>query len=248
MKIRTLIVDDEPLARLNLSSLLEAEPDFEIVGECADPASALQALASLQPELVFLDIQMPGMNGFEVIGNAAAPAVVFVTAHEQYAARAFDANALDYLLKPFRRARFQDTLSRVRERLQGERAPAAPAPPERMLVKSGQRFLFIAFTEIDFIQAAANYVTLHIGNASHDVRERIGEFEQRLPAPRFLRIHRSYIVNIDALRSLDAIGGGDYVATLRSGRELPVGPSYPALVKRALSDAGMARFGSPSGF
>jgi len=239
MKIRTLIVDDEPLARLNLSSLLVDEPDFELVGECAEPQAARRAFAALRPDLMFVDVQMPGMNGFELVQGAGPPALVFVTAHEQYAARAFDARALDYLLKPFRRARFQQTLQRVRERLQ----PAAA--PERMLVRSGASSLLVAFDEIEYIRAAANYVTLHLaGGASHDVREGIGAFEAQLPAERFVRIHRSYIVAVAALRSLDAAGGGEVVATLRSGRELPVGPSYPARVRQALLAAGVQHVGA----
>jgi two-component system, LytTR family, response regulator len=234
MKIRTLIVDDEPLARLNLSSLLVDEPDFELVAECAEPQAAQRALAALRPDLVFVDVQMPGMNGFELVEGAVPPALVFVTAHEQYAARAFDARALDYLLKPFRRARFQQTLQRVRERLQ----PRHPA--QRLLVRSGGSSLLVGFDEIEFVRAAANYVTLHLaGGACHDVREGIGVFEAQLPAERFVRIHRSYIVAVAALRSLDAAGGGEFVATLRSGRELPVGPSYPARVRQALLGAGV---------
>jgi two-component system LytT family response regulator len=251
MKIRTLIVDDEPLARLNLSSLLETEADFDVVGQCADAQSAVRSLAGLQPQLVFLDIQMPGMNGFDVLGAArpaAPPAVVFVTAHDQFAVKAFEVDALDYLLKPFRRERFQHVLARARQRLQaGAAAPlgAVQAEPERMLVKCGNRFVFIAFAELDFIRAAANYVTLHVGSTTHDVRETLGDIELRLPPGRFLRLHRSYIVNLAALQSLEPVGGGDYVARLRTGRELPVGPSYPAAIRRALQH--VPRFGSGTG-
>jgi len=238
MKIRTLIVDDEPLARLNLSSLLEDEADFDVVGQCADAPSALRSIAALRPQLVFLDIQMPGMSGFDVLGAAQPappPAVVFVTAHEQFAARAFEVDALDYLLKPFRRERFQHMLERVRASLHdGQARPPLQAEPDRMLIKSGHRLVFIRFDELDFIRAAANYVTLHVGAATHDVRASIGDIEQRLPPGRFLRLHRSYIVNLAALQSLEPVGGGDYVARLRTGRELPVGPSYPAQIRRAL--------------
>jgi two-component system LytT family response regulator len=256
--IRTLVVDDEPLARLNLSTLLIDEPDFEVVGECGDARTAVSAIEAARPQLLFLDVQMPGMNGFDVLAAAAGlpPAVVFVTAHEQFALQAFDAQAVDYLLKPFRRDRFQAALARVRLHL---RALAAPAPgdaapplapralrgadPERMVVKSGNRLVFIPFAELDFIRAAANYVTLHAGSETWDVREKIGELAERLPAGRFLRIHRSYVVNVAALRSLYPAGGGEYMAVLRNGRELPVGPSYPAAIREALSAARIPRFG-----
>ena len=268
--IRTMIVDDEPLARLNLSTLLVDEPEFELVAECGDPVSAVAAFGELAPQLLFLDVQMPGMNGFEVLAAGAGrvpPAVVFVTAHEQFALRAFDAQAVDYLLKPFRRERFQASLARVRQHLRAlaagdtpvaDEAPgrwSAPVPPrpprtadpERMVVKSGSRLVFVSFSELDFIRANANYVTLHCGATTWDVREKIGEIAERLPAGRFLRIHRSYIVNVAALQSLYPVGGGEYMATLRSGRELPVGPSYPAAIRRALSEAQIPRFGGSGG-
>jgi len=260
MKIRTLIVDDEPLARLNLATLLAEEDDFELVGECADAASATAAIAAQAPQLLFLDVQMPGADGFGLLESvrcatrdAASPmAVVFVTAHAQFALRAFDAQALDYLLKPFRRERFEATLERVRQFL-GSRAAELtlieePLPltiePDRMVVKSGQQLVFVPFEELELIRAAANYVTLHFGhNEVLDVREKIGVLAQQLPAARFLRIHRSYIVNMAQLRSLYPVGGGEYMATLRNGRELPVGPSYPAAIRRALAAARIPRFG-----
>jgi len=259
MKIRTLIVDDEPLARLNLATLLQEEEDFEVVGECADATSAAAAIAQLAPQLLFLDVQMPGMDGFELLEavNAAmhadAPplAIVFVTAHAQFAVRAFEAHALDYLLKPFRRERFEATLERVRHYL-SEPPVALPdtgdtplaIEPDRMVVKSGHKLVFIPFDELELVRAAANYVTLHFGrNETLDAREKIGVLAQRLPAARFLRIHRSYIVNLAQLRALYPVGGGEYMATLRNGRELPVGPSYPATIRRALEQAGIPRFG-----
>jgi two-component system LytT family response regulator len=249
MKIRTLIVDDEPLARLNLSSLLEDEADFEVVGQCADARSALAMLGALHPQLVFLDIQMPGMTGFDLLGaahGARPPAVVFVTAHEQFAARAFEVEALDYLLKPFRRERFQHVLARVRQHLASPPKLRLAPEPDRMLVKSGNRLVFVAFADLDYIRAAANYVTLHVGAATHEVRETIGDIVQRLPPERFLRLHRSYVVNLAALQSLEAAGGGDYVARLRTGRELPVGPSYTGAIREALQ--GVPRLGSAGGW
>jgi two-component system LytT family response regulator len=260
MKIRTLIVDDEPLARLNLATLLAEEDDFELVGECADAPGAAAAISEQSPQLLFLDVQMPGVDGFGLLesvrraahGTGRTVAVVLVTAHAQFALRAFDAQALDYLLKPFRRERFEATLDRVRQFL-GSRAeeltlveetPPLFIEPDRMLVKSGQRLVFIPFDELELIRAAANYVTLHFGhNEVLDVREKIGVLAQQLPAARFIRIHRSYIVNLAQLRSLYPVGGGEYMATLRNGRELPVGPSYPAAIRRALAAARIPRFG-----
>jgi two-component system LytT family response regulator len=279
MAIRTLIVDDEPLARLNLSTLLADEPDFDVVGECADAACAIAAIRAARPQLLFLDVQMPGLGGFEVVAamrelGGELPAVVFVTAHEQFALQAFDAQAVDYLLKPFRRDRFAASLARVRlhlralevERASGEggadaagaparlagaaaalEAPPVTADPERMIVKSGNRLVFIDFAELDFIRAAANYVTLHVGVTTWDVREKIGDIARRLPAGRFLRIHRSYIVNVASLQSLYPSGGGEYMATLRNGRELPVGASYPAAIREALGAAMVPRFGGREG-
>lgn len=235
-------MDDEPLARLNLSSLLAAEPDFEIVGECGDAISAVRAIGELHPRLAFLDVQMPGLNGFSVLEAtpaAALPAIVFVTAHEQFAVQAFEAQALDYLLKPFRRERFRQSLERARLHVAGDQAATAPMPAaadaERMVVKSGGRWIFIAFDELDVIRAAANYVTLHVGADRHDVREKIGDLEARLPAGRFVRIHRSYIVRVAALRSLYPLGGGEHMAVLRNGRELPVGASCLETIHAALA-------------
>ncbi len=193
---------------------------------------------------------MPGMTGFDLLGaarHARTPAIVFVTAHEQFAARAFEVEALDYLLKPFRRERFQQVLERVRQHLaSSQRVQRQPPEPDRMLVKSGNRLVFVAFSELDYIRAAANYVTLHVGTATHEVRETIGDIVQRLPPERFLRLHRSYVVNLAALQSLEPVGGGDYVARLRTGRELPVGPSYTASIRNALQH--VPRLGSAGGW
>ena len=258
MKIRTLVVDDEPLARLNLATLLAEAPDFELVGECADAPAAVAAIAQARPQLLFLDVQMPGPDGFDMLSAlpGAPPAVVFVTAHSQFALRAFEAQALDYLHKPFRRERFEATLARARERLAvPAAAPAGRVPahgtcriePDRMLVKSGARLLFIPFDELDYVRAAANYVSLHVGPEVHDVREKISVLEANLPAARFLRIHRSYIVNLAMLRALYPVGGGEYMAALRNGRELPVGASYPAAIRRVLAQANIPRFGGAGG-
>jgi two-component system LytT family response regulator len=254
MKMRTLIVDDEVLARRSLSSLLELERDFEIVGECADGKSAVESIASLEPHLVFLDVQMPRMTGFEVldaIGSERQPAVIFVTAFNQFAVQAFDAQALDYLLKPFRRERFQASLERARRGLVGRIRPQLPAlfrpAPDRMVVRSGERLVFVPFVEVEFIRASANYVRLHLARGTYDVRETITAMEARLPPDRFMRIHRSYIVNLGAVLELYPAGGGEYLLVLRSGRELPVGPTYPPMISAALETARLPRFGGHGG-
>jgi len=252
MKIRTLIVDDEPLARLNLASLLAAEPDFEIAGECPDGRSAADAIVELRPDLVFLDVQMPNLDGLAVLDTLPAdesPLVVFVTAHDRYAVRAFEAQALDYLLKPFRRERFQATLDRVRRRLpasgsgQGTTAPGRVGGlADRMIVKSGGREVLIPYSELAYVRAAANYVELHLVDRSVEVREKISTMESRLPKDRFLRVHRSYLVNLTAVQELYPVGGGEYMIALRNGKQLPVGPTYPSSIRRAL--ACLPRFGA----
>lgn len=243
-------MDDEPLARLNLSSLLEDAPDFEVVGQCADAEAAVRALAALKPDLVFLDIEMPGGSGLEVLGagtlaggagGAGGPAIVFVTAHERFAARAFELEAVDYLLKPFRRDRFARVLQRVRQHL-GAPAPdeASAAAPDRMLVRSEGRFVFVPFDELQFVRAAGNYVALHVGPTDapatqvHEVRDTLAAVEARLPPGRFLRLHRSYLARVDALASIEPAGGGEFVARLRGGRELPVGATFLDPLRQAL--------------
>jgi len=247
-------VDDEALARRNLSSLLDLEPDFEVVGECADGRSAVEAIADLEPDLVFLDVQMPAMNGFDVLGVLGAqrvPAVIFVTAYDQFAVQAFDAQALDYLLKPFRRDRFQASLERVRRELTSRNGLQLPSSagnaPDRMLVKCADRLVFVPFDSLDFVRAAANYVQLHVGETVYSVRERITSMESRLPRDRFVRIHRSYIVNLAAISELYPVGGGEYMLALRGSRHLPVGPSYPASIRHALFTARVPRFGGAAG-
>jgi two-component system, LytTR family, response regulator len=253
MKTRTVIVDDEALARRRLSTLLDVEPDFEVVGQCGDGRSAVGLITRLAPDLVFLDVQMPGMTGFEVLEALpveCTPAVVFVTAYDHFAIKAFDAQAIDYLLKPFRRERFQASLQRVRRGM----LPSAPqvlasfgAASDRLVVKSGERLVFVPFDELEYIRAAANYVKLHLGQEICEVREAMAAMELRLPSERFVRIHRSYIVNLSAVRELYHAGGGEYLIRLRSGRELPVGPTYPALIRAALARAGMRRVGEMGG-
>jgi two-component system LytT family response regulator len=245
-------VDDEALARRSLSSLLAAESDFEVVGECADGRSALATIVRCEPDVMFLDVQMPEMDGFSLLGELGgqrAPAVIFVTAYEKFAVRAFEAQALDYLMKPFRRDRFQASLERVRRHFGASELAqlSGSRPPDRIAVKCGDRLVFITLDSLEYVSAAANYVRLHVGDTTYEARERMTAMETRLPREQFIRIHRSYIVNLTALRDLHRAGDGEYLVTLRSGRRLPVGPKYTALIRAALTNAQVPRFGGSLG-
>lgn len=242
-KIRTLVVDDEPMARERVLSLLQQQPDIEIVGECADGAQALSAIERLEPELVFLDIQIPVMDGFGVIRALAPnriPMVVFTTAYDEYALRAFEVHALDYLLKPFDGPRFLRTLERARERLDRQRVgdlgkrllamvqdmkPEPAQPSDRLVVKSGGRIFFVRTDEIDWVDAAGNYVRLHVKGESYLFRETMAAIEARLDRTRFVRIHRSHIVNSDRIKELQP-ANGDYTVVLRTGVQLPLSRGY----------------------
>jgi two-component system, LytTR family, response regulator len=240
MTIRTLIVDDEPLARRRVRAMLQGADDFEVVGECGDGESALRGIAELRPDLVFLDIQMPGLDGFAVLASIdaeARPEIVLVTAFDQYAVRAFDAEALDYLLKPFKRARFEESLARVKLRLERRRDPSSDdrfrgllgrlrRDPERLVIRGEGRIRFLRTAEVEWIAASANYIQIHCGDRVYQVREKISDYECALPADKFLRIHRSIIVNLDFVSEIQACGGGEYLVVLRSGKELSLGRSY----------------------
>ena len=243
MKIRTLIVDDEPLARERLRGLLEAEPDVEIVGECADGQQAVAAIEKESPHLLFLDIQMPELDGFGVldaVGASRMPAVIFVTAFNQHAIRAFEVHALDYLLKPFDRDRFQTALNRARTHLQraqtgefSERLNAllSDMRPEtkttdRLVIKTSGRVIFLKSAEIDWIEAADNYLNLHVGAESHMLRETMNSIETRLDTSQFLRVNRSTIVNVERIKELQPMFHGDYAVILRNGTRLTLSRGY----------------------
>jgi two-component system LytT family response regulator len=255
-KIRTLIVDDEPLARERITSLLAAEPDVEIVGECHDGSKAVAAIRQLAPELVFLDVQMPGADGFEVIDAIGAdrmPLVVLVTAYDKYALRAFDAHALDYLLKPFDRERFQKALERAREQLdrqqtgdlgrrllalvQDLKTPPTPQRLDRLVIKSSGRVFFVRTEEIDWIEAAGNYVRLHLGTESHLFRETMNALEAKLDPQSFFRIHRSHIVNIERIQELQPWFNGEYLVVLRNGTKLTLSRGYREKLQERLGKA-----------
>jgi two-component system LytT family response regulator len=259
-KIRTLVVDDEPMARERVMSLLTTEDDVEVIGECANGPQAIAAIQRQSPDLVFLDIQMPGCSGFEVIQSVGAdrmPTVVFITAYDEYALRAFEVHALDYLLKPFGRDRFQETLKHAREALDRRRAgdlgrrllalvhdikpeqPGQERPAQerldRLVVKSGGRVFFLRTDEIDWIEAAGNYVRLHLGEESHLFRETMNNMESRLDVRRFARIHRSRIVNVERIRELQPWFNGEYVVILRNGTRLTLSRNYRERLQEQLA-------------
>jgi two-component system, LytTR family, response regulator len=242
-KTRVIIADDEPLARARLRMLLAAEPWVDLIAECSDGPSTITAIEKFRPELVFLDVQMPGGSGFEVIESVGAgrmPFVIFVTAFDRYALRAFDVHALDYLLKPFDRDRFRDALVRARERIERsangdlERRllaivndlKPAPQPLERFVIKSGGRVFFLRAEDIEWIEAAGNYVKLHVGAETHVFRETMNSLEARLNPSVFFRIHRSHIVNIERVRELQPWFNGEYVVFLTSGARLTLSRGY----------------------
>ena len=219
MTLRVLIVDDERLAREKIRGYLAGEPDVEIVGECASGGEAVAAIRARRPDVVFLDVQMPGGGGFDVLADvgAAAMAVIFVTAHDEYAVQAFEGDALDYLLKPFDRPRFRRALARAR---------AAVRPLGRLMVREGDRIRLVPVAEIDWIEAADNYVTVHAGGREHLLREALSHLWGRLDPTRFARIHRRAIVNLEAVTEVRALPHGDREVTLRDGVRLPVGRSF----------------------
>lgn len=246
MPLRILIVDDEPLARERILHCLKGEPDVEVVGECGDGPSAVEAIENLHPDLVFLDIQMPGMDGLgvcEAVGAEAMPDLVFVTAYDQYALKAFEVRALDYLLKPFDRDRFREALDRARarcgtqegahlaeelrgllEELRGTRKENAY--PERLMVKVEGRMVVISVSDLDWVESAGNYICLHIGRETHILRETLSGFETKLDSRKFARIHRSTIVNLDRVKEMSPFFHGDYQIVLRDGTQLTLSRNY----------------------
>jgi two-component system LytT family response regulator len=251
-KIRTLVVDDEPLARERLASLLQPLEDVELVGQCRDGEQAVAAIQELAPDLVFLDIQMPGIDGFDVIEAVGAehmPLVIFVTAYDQYALRAFQVRALDYLLKPFDRDRFTEALQRARRQLErletgdiGRRLLALVGDlrrdrprTDRLVVKSGGRLFFLRADEIDWVEAAGNYVRLHVGSTSHLLRETMTAMEARLDPEKFFRIHRCRIVNMDRIQELQPWLNGEYAVVLRTGARLTLSRGYREKLQERLS-------------
>lgn len=251
--IRTLIVDDEPAARDAIRSLLAEDADIRIVGECADGRSALRAIAGNNPELLFLDVQMPEMDGFTMLRQldpSQLPVVVFVTAFDQYALRAFDVHATDYLLKPFDDDRFREAVSRAKQSVRAGQlgrlseelkalldgvAPAGPAPRaaaaggpylKRLVIKSGGRVTLLNVRDIDWIEAEGDYVKIHVGKAWHLLRETMKRLETQFDPARFVRIHRSTIVNVERIKELQPYFRGEYVVILQDGKSLKLSRGY----------------------
>jgi two-component system, LytTR family, response regulator len=226
-KIRTLVVDDEPLARSNLTVLLRLDPDIEIVGECRSGFEALAEIRGRRPDLVFLDVQMPECDGFDVVeqlGKDLPHAVVFVTAYDQYALKAFEAGALDYLLKPFDNARFDRALGRAKERI--ALSKEAPRKIDRLVIKGAGQVTFVKISEIDWIEAADYYACLHVRTKTHLLRRRMADLERELDPAVFCRIHRSSIVNINRIRGLEVGEDGEYEVTLDTGARLRLSRRY----------------------
>ncbi|HSJ25537.1 MAG TPA: LytTR family DNA-binding domain-containing protein [Longimicrobiales bacterium] len=252
MTIRAMIVDDEPLARRRIRSLLAEASDVELTAECANGREAIEAIEASTPDLLFLDIQMPELDGFDVlqaVGVGQVPVVIFVTAYDQFALRAFEAHALDYLLKPFDDERFEATLQRARERIREQQGgdldrrlrallqevrgtggqggtDGASGYLQRLVVPSGHRSVFIRTEQIDWIEAERNYVRVHTGDRSYSLRENLSRMESALDPARFCRIHRSTIVNIDSIQAVESLFRGEYLVVLHDGTRLTSSRSY----------------------
>lgn len=238
MNLRCVIADDEPLARQRIRTLLATEPDIEITAEASDGAEAVAAIAEHRPDLLFLDVQMPRLNGFgvlEVIDPDTLPAVIFTTAHDEHAIRAFDVHALDYLLKPFKESRFRQALDRARNQCAARHTPqpnaqlsalvaqlrSAQGGP-RLLVRNPDRIFFLRADQIDHLESAGNYVVVHSAQERHVVRETMSALEKRLLDAGFMRISRSHLVNLHRIRELQPLGAGEYCVILKTGARLPM--------------------------
>jgi two-component system, LytTR family, response regulator len=248
-KLRAAVVEDEPPARVGLRTLLEADPEVDVVAECGTVVEALAALHKTRPDLLFLDVQLARRTGFDLLaalGASRPPAVVFVTAYDQHAVHAFDVEAVDYLLKPFDDQRFAQALARAKERVRQDRAkslaeqialsPAirVPGPTRTLLLKDGARSMFLREDEIDWIEAQDYYVEVHAAGTAHLHREPLRDLEARLDPKRFVRIHRSAIVQIDRIRQLQSLPSGDAAVILRDGTELRVSRSRRDAIRAIL--------------
>jgi len=238
MRIQALIVDDEPLARQRVRLLLDDEPDVQVLGECSDGFEAVDQIQSAKPDLLFLDVQMPDMDGFEVlrrVPQGRLPVVIFTTAHDRHALQAFEVNALDYLLKPFKPTRFKEAVRRARDLIANKHAGATtrgllallgqpPTPGSqltRLAVKTPGKVRFVELDQIQAIEAAGKYAVVHVGKEDHALRESMSSLESHLPPKRFLRISRSVIVNIDQVRELQPMFKGENRVVMKSGRSYP---------------------------
>jgi two-component system, LytTR family, response regulator len=253
MKIRVLIVDDEAHARARIRQALKDQPDFEVIGECANGREALQAIRRDLPDLVFLDIQMPRLTGFEVCAQlskdgVSLPFIVFCTAYDQYALQAFEVHAIDYLLKPLDRDRFHQALDHVRAQARGAlRGPgdqrfndlldalqAGAKQTDRLVFKQDGRVIFVRANTIDWVEADGNYVRFHCGNEAHYVRETLTGLEAQLPADKFMRVSRSAIVNLDRIKEFQQLFYGDYAVILQTGARLTLSRNYRNRLEKLL--------------
>jgi two-component system, LytTR family, response regulator len=247
--LRSLIVDDEPLIRLGVRRLMTSIPGIDVTGECASGDEAVEAIRSQRPDLVLLDVHMPGCSGLDVvrqIGPSQMPAVVFLTAYDEYAVQAFEINAVDYVLKPFDPERLRQAIDRARtrianqlddglaERLQAVLAARSERPVDRLVVRSGERFELVPLDAIDWIEAADNYVQLHCGTKRHLLGETLTSLERRLEPRRFLRIHRSRMVNTSRIVAIHVLMGGTYELELRDGTRLTSGRQYREPVQQLI--------------
>jgi two-component system, LytTR family, response regulator len=243
MTIRTVIVDDEPLARRRIRSMLAGADDVEVIAECANGREAIEAIEESPPDLLFLDIQMPELDGFDVlqaIGVGQVPAVIFVTAYDQFALRAFETHALDYLMKPFDDERFEAALQRARGRIRQQQGGDLDSRLralldevrvdrgylQRLVVPSGHRSIFIRTEQVDWIEAERNYIRLHVGGQTYLLRENMSRIEAALDPAMFCRIHRSTIVNIDRIQAVESLLRGEYLVVLHDGTKLTSSRSY----------------------
>ncbi len=233
-KLRALIVDDEPLARSNLAVLLRQDPEIGVIGESGSGAEAIGEIRVGKPDLLFLDVQMPECDGFDVLellGGDVPPAIIFVTAYDQYALRAFEAGALDYLLKPFDNPRFELALGRAKQRIRsGER----PSKLERFAIKRAGEVAFVNISEIDWIEAADYYACLHVSGHSHLLRRSMAELEEDLDPAMFCRVHRSSIVNLDRVRRLKIGEDGEYEVVLEGGARVRLSRKYRKMLQERL--------------
>jgi two-component system, LytTR family, response regulator len=233
--IHALVVDDETLARRNLTVLLRRDPAIASVTECESGMQAVEEIRKSKPDLVFLDVQMPECGGFDVLellGNEL-PTIIFVTAYDEYALRAFEAGALDYLLKPFDDARFSRALNRAKDRL-AHYAPSRPRPAERLVVKSRGQVVFLNVEDIDWIEAAGYYACVHVGSDTHIIRRTLLELERDLGEEKFIRIHRSIIVNLERIHGLELQEGGEYEVVLQSKVRLQLSRRYRKLLQQRM--------------
>jgi two-component system LytT family response regulator len=247
--IRALVVDDEPLARRNLTVLLRRDPDIASIAECESGMEAIETIRRSKPDLVFLDVQMPECGGFdilELLGTELPPVVIFVTAYDEYALRAFEAGALDYLLKPFVDARFELALTRAKEKL-AHYAPLQPRVAKRLVVRNRGQVLFLSVADIDWIEAAGYYACLHVGADTHIVRRTLLDLERDLGDERFVRVHRSIIVNLDRIRGLELQSRGEYDVVLKSGNRLPLSRRFRHRLQHRLGGVSGSSGGAVNG-